>query len=289
MGFFFGLASAFCFASASIFFKIGQRSRPDDDGHLIGNAFNVAVFVVFAFFIDWPAWTSDGFLALAVAGIMGTVVGRWGLLRAVRLIGPARTNTFHTATPIPAAIFGWILLGEGVEPLEAVGGALTIFGLVRIVQSRSKESSGQPVALSSYLIAALAPASFGVAFVLRKWGVERMPGAVSGALIGSATGLVVVAIWDLARGRLGTLLRGAVTNPPVHYFAAGVASGLALLSQFRSLALIDAWIVGILGGTAAIFTPFLSAAFLKNEDSINARLLANISLVFSGVVIIALV
>ncbi|MFT7650548.1 MAG: DME family drug/metabolite transporter [Candidatus Poriferisodalaceae bacterium] len=289
MGFVFGIASALCFAVGSILFKVGQRSRPDDDGHLIGNTLSVATFAVFAIFVSWPTYDRAGFWVLVVAGIVGTVVGRWSLLRGVRLIGPARAAPFHTATPISAAVFGWILLGEDIRPLEAVGAAFTILGLLRIVRGGTSAAGDEPIPKASYLIAAVAPASFGLAFVLRKWGLERMPGAVSGALIGSAAGVLLLVVWESAHHRLVPRLRTIPADPPWHYFTAGVVTGIALLTQFRALALVDAWVVGILGGTIAIWTPFLSVAFLKDEDRITPALLVNIGLVFAGVVTIALV
>lgn len=289
MGFVFGLASALCFSAAAILFKLGQRTRPDDDGHLVSNALNVALFAVFALFVAWPAWSPSGFAALVAGGVVGTVLGRWALLRGIRLIGPTRGNTFQTATPISAAIAGWIVLGEGVALLEAVGGAMTIFGLVRIVRSRASGAAEAPAAVGSYLIASLAPLSFGLAFVLRKWGLERMPGAVSGALIGSGAGLVVLMAWDAGRGRLGRLIRHTAADPPWPFFAAGVVTAAALLTQFEALTRIPAWVVGILGGTVAIWTPFLSVAFLRQDEPITPGLLANIGLVFGGVVLIAVV
>lgn len=290
MGYVFGLASALCFSLGAILFRQGQRARPNDDGHLVANTLNVALFAAFAPFVDWPAWDRPGFVVLVVAGVLGTVIGRWALLRGIRLIGPTRGNTFQTATPISAAAAGWLVLGEAVTPLEAVGGAATIYGLVRVVRSRASPANGEgPVALRSYLVAALAPLAFGLAFVLRKWGLERMPGALSGALIGSAAGLVVLLVWDAGRRRLGSLVRQTMTEPPRPFFAAGVVTAAALLTQFEALARIPAWIVGILGGTVAIWTPFLSRAFLGEDEAITAGLLANIGLVFSGVALIAIV
>ncbi len=289
MGFVFGLASALCFSVGAVLFKIGQRNRPNDDGHLISNSINVAVFALFALFVTWPAYERGGFVALAIAGVVGTVLGRWGLLRGIRLVGPSRGNIFTTATPIPAAIVGWIVLGESVRPLEAVGGALTIYGLIRIVRRRSGGGPSSEAPLSAYLIASLAPLSFGIAFVLRKWGLERMPGEVSGALIGSATGLVVLMAWDAVRGRLVPLARQTVSDPPWPFFAAGIVTAAALLTQFGALARIPAWVVGILGGTVAIWTPILSAVFLREGEVIDRQLVANVAIVVAGVVMIAVV
>ncbi len=289
MGLLFGLISAFCFASGSILFRVGQRDRPNDDGHLVGNFVNVVCFALAAQFVRWPPWNLGGFVALVVGGILGTVIGRWSLLRGIRLIGPSRSSTFQTATPISAAIAGWIVLGEQVSPLEAAGAALTIFGLIRIIRGRTSGPVIESAPLSSYLITAIAPAAFGIAFVLRKWGLERMPGAVTGVLIGSAAGLLVLTAWDTGRGRVGPLIRNTIASPPLPFLGAGVITSAALLTQFRALELIEAWVVGILNGTMAIWTILLSIAFLKNDERITAQLCLNIGLVFAGVVIVAVV
>ncbi|MGI9606007.1 MAG: EamA family transporter [Acidimicrobiales bacterium] len=288
MGYVFGLASAVCFASGSILFKIGQRSRPNDDGHLLANLMNTAIFGLIALFVTWQPWSTSGFLALVAGGIAGTVFGRFSMLRGIRLVGPTRANTFQTATPVSAAVAGWIALGQNVELLEAIGGAVTIFGLVRIIRSRGDGSGFDGVTFRHYVIASGAPLFFGIAFVLRKWGLDRLPGSVTGAFIGSAAGFLLLMLWEGGHGRLGHFVRRTVAHPPWHFLAAGVITSAALLTQFRSLELIDAWIVGILGGTTAIWTPILSASFLR-EERLSLDLLANIALVFTGVAIIAIV
>lgn len=289
MGYLFGVTSAFCFASGSILFKIGQRTRPNDDGHLVANFFNAILFGIIAIFITWSTWSQSGVIALIAGGILGTVFGRFSMLRGIRLIGPTRANTFQTATPVTAAIAGWIALGETVSLFEALGGALSIFGLIRIIRSRGSDTSTEPMPLKFYLIAAGAPIFFGLAFVTRKWGLERFPGSVTGAFIGSAAGFFVLSLWEAAQGRLLPIAQRTIADPPWPFFVAGVLSGAALIAQFRALSLIDAWIVGILGGMTAIFTPILSIIFLKNEDAITLKLIANIAIVFAGVAIIAIV
>ena len=289
MGYLFGVASAFCFASGSIFFKIGQRSRPNDDGHLVANFLNATLFGIIAIFVTWPPWNRAGVIALVIGGILGTVFGRFSMLRGIRLIGPSRANTFQTATPVTAAIAGWIALGETISPLEAIGGALSIYGLVRIVRARSSGTVAEPVPVKFYLIASGAPIFFGLAFVTRKWGLEQFPGSVTGAFIGSAAGFFVLSMWEATQGRLVPIVRRTISHPPWPFFVAGIVTGAALLTQFRALALIDAWIVGILGGMTAIFTPILSIIFLKNEEPITLQLIANIGIVFTGVAIIAIV
>ena len=43
----------------------------------------------------------------------------------------------------------------------------------------------------------LAPTFFGLAFVARKWGLERFPGSVNGAFIGATSALVAISMVDV--------------------------------------------------------------------------------------------
>jgi drug/metabolite transporter (DMT)-like permease len=289
MGYVLGIGSAGMYSLASILSRIGQRSRPTDDGLLITNFMNAVVLGLFAIMITWPTWHLTGFIALVAGGIFGTVLGRFMWFRGIRLVGPSRANTFSVAVPVPTAIAAWIFLGEGLSVWEMLGGAITIFGLYQIVRSRTVEEATKDIPLRSYLIAASAPLFFGLAIFFRKWGLERFPGAISGAFVGSAVGLIFLTFLEASRGTLVALPKKLMADPPWEYLAAGFILAFALLAQFRAFPLLDAWVVGITGGTVAIWTPFLSRAILKQEEAITMRLIANIGVVFAGIVVIAVV
>ncbi|MDA3032066.1 MAG: EamA family transporter [Actinomycetota bacterium] len=287
MGYFLGLLSALFYATGAIFYRVGHRSRPNDDGQLVSNSINAIVLGVCLLFVTWTSWHLAGFLALIGGGLFGTVFGRFGQLRGIRLVGPTRASTFSAATPIPTAIAGWIFLGENVTPIEMLGGAITIFGVVQIIRSRSSAWGNEPVPRRYYVIALGAPLWFGIAVFLRKWGIERMPGAVIGAFVGSAAGVIAMLLWSAARRQMGSHVRRAIAQPPWAFCAAGCTSAAALLTQFWALARIEAWVVGILAGTVTIWTPILSRVFLKQDEAISKRLIGNIGIVFLGVVVIA--
>jgi len=120
--------------------------------------------------------------------------------------------------------------------------------------------------------------------------LERFPGAVGGAFIGSAAGLVVISAIDSVRGKLTVqTMKESITEPAWPFIGAGVISAAALITQFRALVQIEAWVIGILVGTVAIWTPFFSHVFLRDEEAITPRLLGYIAVVFAGVVTIAVV
>jgi drug/metabolite transporter (DMT)-like permease len=290
VGVVFGVAAAFFFSSTSILVRIGQRTRPDDDGVFMSVLVNVLVLGGVAAMVTWPAWDTPAMVSFVIGGVIGTVGGRTALLRGIRLIGPSRSNAFLTGAPVVAAVAGWIALGETLTPLEVLGGAIVIAGLLWLIRARSAGVGPdmQAVPLRSYLIAAGAPLSFGLAFVFRKWGLERFPSSVIGAFVGAAAAYLVILLIDAARGKLAHVARSNFTNVSWWFVAGGVTTSLALLSQFQAFTYLEAWVVGIFQATQGIWTIGLSLVFLKGDERIDGALVGSVLLVVAGVVLISL-
>lgn len=292
MGIFFGLLTALCFAASAILARIGQRHRPHDDGLFMTVLVNVVTLGVVALFAIAPRWNTAGIVALMAGGVMGAVGGRSSNLRAVRLIGPSRASAFLTGTPFVAAVSGWIALGEALTMVEALGGVIVILGLLWLIKARAPAtvgaSSAPPPPLAHYVIAAVAPMFFGLAFVARKWGLERYDSTIIGAFVGAAAAFVVVILIDAARGRTRDRIRMNLREVPWWFVGAGIAMTLALLSQFTAFTYLPAWVVGILQSTQGIWVIGLSLLFLKGEERIDGALVGSVVLVTLGVVLISL-
>lgn len=288
MGLFFGLAAAVCFSSTSILVRVGQRTRPDDDGVFMSVLVNVVVLGIVAAMADRPAWDTSAMIAFVIGGVIGTVGGRTSMLRAVRLIGPSRSNVFLTGAPAVAAFAGWLALGETLTPIEMLGGAIVVAGLLWLINARAGSKRATEAApLLHYVIAAGAPVSFGLAFVFRKWGLERYESSVIGAFVGSLSAYVLIVIIDAARGKLGTRVRSNFGSPSWWFVGAGLTTSGALLSQYTAFTYLEAWVVGILQATQAIWTILLSIIFLKGDERIDSALVGSVALVVTGVVLIA--
>lgn len=290
IGILLGLSSAVCFASGAILFKVGQRSRPVDNGLFISVLVNVLLLGVVAAFLTWPVWSLSGFVALLVGGVIGTVGGRSSNLKAIRLIGPTRANAFLTANPVVAAITGWFILDETLGLQEFVGGGLVILGLLLLIRSRSAPvtPSGQPPPTAGYLWAVAAPTFFGLAFVVRKWGLARFPGPVIGAFIGAVAAFIVVSALDARVGKLAQTVKSNLGAISWWYVGAGVFTTLALLSQFTAFSYLPAWVVGLLQGTQGLWTLLLGWIFLRQEERIDRALVGTLFLVLAGVTLIGL-
>ena len=239
MGVVLSLTAGVCFAAFTILIRLGMRNRAADDGLLMTVLVNTVILGVVALFMNWPPFDLAGVAALLAGGVVGTVFGRAANLRAVRRIGPTRTNAFLTVNPIVSAIGGWLVLDEAVSLGEAIGGVLVITGLFRLIRRGAVVSAGQGQTMTApalaaqtaerrtaagYVYAAAAPVFFGFAFVARKWGLQFFPNAVIGAFIGSAAAFIVVVAGDAFGGRLRERMHHNFREVPWLFVWAGIAS-----------------------------------------------------------------
>lgn len=285
MGILLGLLTAIFFSASSVMVKVGQRTEPSDNGVYTTVFVNVVLLGVVALFGSKADWQTSAVVALIIGGIVGVVFGRSMMLWAVRLIGPARTAAFTTGTPVAAAVGGWLLLDETISPLEAAGGVITAAGLLWLVRSRSSGSEAPRPPVQHYLIAAAAPVFFGLAFVARKWGLDRLDSTLVAAFLSTLAGFVFMTVFGLLRGESRTQLR-RLTHANRWFLLAGVATGLAILSQFLAFGFLEAWVVGLLVGTQGIWTLGFSAAFLRGEEYIDRNVVGAILVVAVGVAVV---
>jgi drug/metabolite transporter (DMT)-like permease len=297
IGVILGLATGALFATGSVLARVGQRHRPQDDGLLMTILINVLVLALISLTVTAPPWSTAGVIGLAVGGVLGSVMGRFASLRAVRLVGATRSSAFLTGSPLVAAVAGWLILGESVEVVDAAGGLVVIAGLLALVRSRATPTSVfDGVAAPAdprtrrlgFIFAAAAPALFGLGFVVKKWGLIRFDDGVIGALIGSLTALIVVVTLDLLAGRIGRRGRENFGQIPWWFVAAGIAMSGAILTQFAAFSYLEAWLVGVLQGTQGIFALILGWIFIRDEERIDGWVAASVILVAVGVTLIGI-
>ena len=294
MGIILGLSAALWFGVASMLLRVGMRSEPRDDGLWMSIAVNVAFLGAVGLFVSKPDWSTAGVAALGAAGIVGAIGGRHSNLRAIRHVGAARASVFLTGTPLAAAIAGWVVLDETLGLVDAIGGVLVVGGLYVLITARSSGVSlshgldEQKSRLVGTIYALAAPVLFGVAFVIRKWGLRSFDSAVLGALIGAIAALTLLTVLDLGRRRIKKRLKDNFTEVNWWFVGAGVANSLALLSQFSAFSFVAAWVVGVLQGTQALWVLLLSYFFLRSEERIDRAVIISVGLIAIGVTLIAI-
>jgi drug/metabolite transporter (DMT)-like permease len=297
IGIVLGLATGALFAAGSVLARVGHRHRPKDDGLMMTILVNVIFLGIVGLTVTPPPWSISGVIGLAVGGILGSLMGRSANLRAVRLVGATRASAFMTGSPVVAAVAGWLVLGEDVELLDGVGGLIVIAGLLALVRARATPTSMlDGVATPAdprtkrlgFVFATAAPLFFGLGFVVKKWGLIRYDDAVLGALIGSIAAFTVVVAIDAFGGRIRRRVQENFRHIPWWFVVAGVAMSGALITQMAAFSYLEAWLVGVLQSTQGIFALMLGWLFIREEERIDAWVVASVLLVAGGVILIGL-
>ena len=83
--------------------------------------------------LDWPApvlWLS------LLNGTVCTVLPVWLVMRAIELIGPARTSQFGMVGPVSTLVLGVLVLGEPFTAWVAVGSLCVLAGVTLLARAR---------------------------------------------------------------------------------------------------------------------------------------------------------
>jgi drug/metabolite transporter (DMT)-like permease len=112
-------------------------------------------------------------LLLAASGVIGLAIGDQALFTAFVDIGPRLTMLLMTTSPLLAALFGWLALGETLEPAAWLGILLTVGGVAWVVAERPAAGTGcaRPHRLRGVILGVLAAAAQAGGLLLSKQGM----------------------------------------------------------------------------------------------------------------------
>jgi len=110
---------------------------------------NLIRLVMAFFFIGVYSWFARGFFFptdatwfqwkwLAFSGLIGFVIGDLLLFQAFVVIGARISMLMMALAPPFAALIGWLLLGEVLQPMSWLGMGITMCGIVIVILKREK-------------------------------------------------------------------------------------------------------------------------------------------------------
>ena len=225
---------------------------------------------------------------LGASGVVGLGIGDSGLFAAYVILGPRRSLLVYSLAPIFASVGAYVMLGETIPAVAAVGIVLTLGGVVLVILEREEHSGEAPVSkkLKSYgvFFALVGAIGQGVGLVLAKKGIELNSAAtlnpISATLMRMILGACSLWLFLIAAGRLPELrsafksregmrqtLAAAIVGPflgvtlsmiAVTYAEVGIAQ--TLLSLMPVMIIPVVWILyrqrtswrGILGAIIAV-------------------------------------
>ena len=228
------------------------------------------------------------YAALVASAVFGIGFIDTGMHHAMRLIGLARAYTMGNLSALAAVFWGWLLLGELVNPALIWAALLTFCGATLV---NLRGGAGQGVAVygsrqfwMGVFLASGVAAIWGLDVVLIRIGIgDGHPLAANAIRMPAALGIAGVAL--LAREAPGA--RGG--RPTLADSARGVAAGLIALGCgallfFYAIQEIGAARAAVLASLSPIFTLLLAAVFLGEKP--NRRQVSGVALAVVGVVLL---
>ncbi len=141
-----GVATAMLWTATSLFFTAAGRRI----GPTLVNTFRIVLAIALhagthKVFVGtwWPTAVSGQVYYLALSGIVGLSIGDQALFTAFVDIGPRLSMLIMTTSPLFAALFGWMALGETLQPLAWIGVVLTVGGVGWVVLERPRTAIGR--------------------------------------------------------------------------------------------------------------------------------------------------
>lgn len=228
------------------------------------------------------AWRSGGVVAplrrvgwSGVVGGLGLVLAFGGAIYAFQATTVANAVFLFSASPLLAALLGWVILRETVRP--STWAAIALAGVGMFLMVREGLAAGAMAGNVAALLSALGFASFTISL---RWGrlADMLPAVVLGGVFSMIAAALVLglqgqAIWVPWRDIAISLAMGAVvlaTGMALYTAGSRVlpAAELTLLSMVEVL-LAPIWVFLALGETASAGT-FVGGAVLMVAVAINA-------------------
>jgi drug/metabolite transporter (DMT)-like permease len=87
---------------------------------------------------DWSAISAGAWAGLAFSTLLAVVVGYLIWYTSVQRVGNARTAIYSNLTPVIAIVFAWLTIGSTLAPLQLLGAAVVLSGLVLTRHGRTR-------------------------------------------------------------------------------------------------------------------------------------------------------
>jgi drug/metabolite transporter (DMT)-like permease len=98
---------------------------------MVGGAIPLVAYCLPAMLrMRWTSFPALGWAAVAYSGVGSLVIAYAFWYRGVRIIGPTRTAMYSNLQPVVAVLVAWAMLGEVPTPLQGVGAASIMGGLL---------------------------------------------------------------------------------------------------------------------------------------------------------------
>ncbi len=276
------LFTAFCYGASAVFARKGMRESNPMTGVLVATV--VQVVIISGLLISAPPKSTNmvGIAFFVASGILASTLGRLFNYTSIEKLGVPVSATIIGSSPLFSTAFAVIFIGENVALSTFLGTLLIVSGI-----ALTREGGDKGPRLTSVILLPVASAAFyGASSVVRKVGLNLLPEATLGALVGASSSLLSFALYLTATGRLSDV---RLSRDSVKYFlASGVVISLGWICMFNALSAGDVSVVSALIGANPLFSLVLSMLLLRDVEEFGWRVAAGCLAIVAGAAVITL-
>ncbi|TET72614.1 DMT family transporter [Candidatus Bathyarchaeota archaeon] len=277
------LFTALCYGASAVLARMGMRDSNPMTGAMVGTLVQVVllsglIMAVPPTSIDWTA------IALFIAsGILASTLGRLFNYMSIERLGVPVSATIIGSSPIFSTLLAVLFIGERVAPTVLLGTVLVVAG---IAITRSGDSTGSRMKSTAILIPIAAAAFYGASSVVRKAGLNILPEATLGALVGAGASLLSFGAYLILTQRMDAIRLNRSSSK--YFILSGVVVSAGWLSMFTALVSGEVSVVSALIGTNPLFSIILSLILLRGSEELNWRTGVGCLAIVAGAAVITL-
>lgn len=289
-GEFFALASALTWACAVILLRRSGETLPPLELNLFKNSVSLLLLSLTILAALGPAAPAFSAIEVGVAllsGFLGMAVADTFYLKALNLMGAARTGIVSALYSPFVILLSAVFLGESLDASQWSGFVLVMAGIALVTRWRDRlEVESEDVGRgTAYAVFAMAAMAAGIVMVKEMLEQRSFLWTVELRMVGGWAGLV---LFVSARRKWPQVMRRYRQPQPwgMILLATLLASYLGILLWLAGYKLIPASVAAILNETNTSFIVLL--AWLVLGESINRRKLMGLLLTIAGVMLMLL-
>ncbi len=274
------LSAAASFGLAAIALKKGYRYSTPLASTLVVLAINMIVlWVVSALFVPTKLFFTTAAVFFLAGGLLGQGIARAFRYVSIDRVGASKTYTIVGASPLFAAIFAIIFLGEKWT-LPLFAGTFLVVAGIALISGGWKNGKDMKRYLPFPFAAAVI---YGFVSVIQKTGLTMMPNAIVGATTAVTAAFLGLIVFSAASGKIRKIQPGKAWP---FFVAAGVLNSIAFLLNFEALRSGNVTVIMPLIGTQPLFVTLFGFFFLRDLEKITWKVVAGALLVVAGAAIV---
>lgn len=288
MGEFFSIACAAVWALAVVLFRRSGETLPAFELNLFKNLLGTILMGLTVLAVEsdrLPVFSAAEWLVVCASGIVGIAVADTWYLRALNLMGAARTGVVASLYSPFVVLLSALYLGEVLRGWQMAGFSLVLGGIL-LVTWRSNRMDVSPRALRlGVFYGAGAVLMMAIGIVMVKPVLEGEHFFATAGLRLAAGTLAMLGFVTVTRGWSKMMARYREPQSwSTIVFASFLASYLAMLLWLGGYRLAPASVASVLNETAAAFIVLFAWWVLK--EPMSPRRIGGVCLTFSGVALI---